>query len=192
MTVRALAYTYMARMLVFLWGKVKSEYRVVIVLAVFGSIGWEQVRRCRLCTVCKWKRIGQQHKTYTRTHTNAAQHVYIQKMLVTCFSFMFDIHSFVSFPYFIEPRLRVCVSVFVLELQLSCALLLTLSPFMVFASISYRLFCRICVCESFTRLPSHGIYTTLRLYVGFIVLVRPVLWIFVWETYLYVVWSPQY
>lgn len=186
MTVRALAYTYMVRMLVFLWEKVKSEYRVVIVLAVCGDIGCEQVRRCRLCTVCKWKRIGQQHKTYTLTCKRCAACLHPENVGYLFFFYaVLRVHSllFIRSLLFLTSLNHawacVCLCSF-----LSCsraARSYSLFLLLWYSRLSLTVCFAVFVCASLSLDFHHTVYTTLRLHVGFIVLVRPVLWIFVWE-----------
>ena len=159
--------------------KVKSEYS-----DHFGCLSnvrkWDDVD-CAVC-MCMWKRNEQLKVQHTHTETRS-QCVYVQKMLVTCFSLccaQFVIHFFSFLHRF--ACMCLCIFVHVFSFWAATELCITHSFsrfFFSFRSIFYQLSCR----KSFTRF-----HRCTR----FIVLVRPVLWIFVWETYLYVVWSPQY
>lgn len=118
------------------------------------------------------KETGNCAHTYIR-----AQHVYVQKMLVTCFSFMLCIIRSLLFLTSLNHAWaceRVCRCSFIRR---------TLAhSFSIFGIRFYLLPFAFapCVFVSLSLDFHHTELYTTTLHVGFIVLVRPVLWIFVW------------
>lgn len=144
---------------------------------VLSASKWDEVDCARCASGKKKRATTQDMHTYKQTCAACLRPEnvgYLFFFYAVCAQFV--IHSLASFPYFIEPRLSVCVFLSCNRAARSYSLFLLIWHSLLSLTVCFAVF----VCASLSLDCHHTVYT-LRLHVGFIVLVRPVLWIFVWE-----------